>query len=254
MLALIRPRFVIYITQSHTGDSVYLSSPLSVSALQHNKIQRASVTLVDPWPPAQVLNRNSICQVKRMTIGMFWQCFIREEWRENHSGYCGGWGFRLWSLCGRFPLGPLHAPHRLHLPPQPLRDDEAGPGVRESRHIPAGKGEERRSCRTWTVLHHSLLGHHSDRRPQNHHIWRPAPGDPDQGLCVRTLLLGLMFISNINGNSTVAVDAVVYFKIFNPMNSVINVQNAHQSTRLLASTTLRNMLGTKNLHVRILLL
>ena len=63
-----------------------------------------------------------------------------------------------------------------------------------------------------------------------------------------------MFISNINDNSTVAVDAVVYFKIFNPMNSVINVQNAHQSTRLLASTTLRNMLGTKNLHVRILLL
>merc|ERR1712110_845042 len=47
---------------------------------------------------------------------------------------------------------------------------------------------------------------------------------------------------------TVAVDAVVYFKIFNPMNSVINVQNAHQSTRLLASTTLGNMLGTKNLH------
>ena len=49
-----------------------------------------------------------------------------------------------------------------------------------------------------------------------------------------------------------AVDAVVYFKIFNPMNSVINVQNASQSTRLLASTTLRNMLGTKNLHVRLL--
>merc|ERR1712045_966641 len=44
------------------------------------------------------------------------------------------------------------------------------------------------------------------------------------------------------------VDAVVYFKIFNPMNSVINVQNANQATRLLASTTLRNMLGTKNLH------
>ena len=35
------------------------------------------------------------------------------------------------------------------------------------------------------------------------------------------------------------------------MNSVINVQNASQSTRLLASTTLRNMLGTKNLHVNI---
>ena len=49
-----------------------------------------------------------------------------------------------------------------------------------------------------------------------------------------------------------AVDAVVYFKIFNPMNSVINVQNANQATRLLASTTLRNMMGTKNLHVRLL--
>jgi len=44
---------------------------------------------------------------------------------------------------------------------------------------------------------------------------------------------------------TVAVDAVVYFKVFNPMKSVVNVANASQSTRLLASTTLRNMLGTK---------
>merc|ERR1711868_156900 len=47
---------------------------------------------------------------------------------------------------------------------------------------------------------------------------------------------------------TVAVDAVVYFKVFNPMNSVINVASASQSTRLLASTTLRNILGTKALH------
>merc|ERR1712012_1179054 len=44
---------------------------------------------------------------------------------------------------------------------------------------------------------------------------------------------------------TVAVDAVVYFKVFNPMKSVVNVANASRSTRLLASTTLRNMLGTK---------
>ena len=49
---------------------------------------------------------------------------------------------------------------------------------------------------------------------------------------------------------TVAVDAVVYFKVFNPMKSVVNVANASQSTRLLASTTLRNMLGTKILAVR----
>uniref|UniRef100_A0A1I8IJL7 PHB domain-containing protein n=1 Tax=Macrostomum lignano TaxID=282301 RepID=A0A1I8IJL7_9PLAT len=46
---------------------------------------------------------------------------------------------------------------------------------------------------------------------------------------------------------TVAVDAVVYYRIFNPVISVINVENADRSTRLLAQTTLRNVLGTKNL-------
>jgi len=46
---------------------------------------------------------------------------------------------------------------------------------------------------------------------------------------------------------TVAVDAVVYYKINNPMYAVCNITNASQSTRLLASTTLRNALGTKTL-------
>lgn len=46
---------------------------------------------------------------------------------------------------------------------------------------------------------------------------------------------------------TVSVDAVVYYRISNPTVSVANVENAHHSTRLLAQTTLRNMLGTKNL-------
>lgn len=46
---------------------------------------------------------------------------------------------------------------------------------------------------------------------------------------------------------TVAVDAVVYYRIFNPITAVINVEDAHRSTHLLAQTTLRNVLGTKNL-------
>ena len=46
---------------------------------------------------------------------------------------------------------------------------------------------------------------------------------------------------------TVSVDAVVYFKISSPMAAVCNVNNAPQSTKLLASTTLRNILGTKTL-------
>ncbi|KAB7505574.1 Band 7 protein [Armadillidium nasatum] len=47
---------------------------------------------------------------------------------------------------------------------------------------------------------------------------------------------------------TVSVDAVVYYRVSNAVVSVANVENAHHSTRLLAQTTLRNMLGTKNLH------
>ena len=41
------------------------------------------------------------------------------------------------------------------------------------------------------------------------------------------------------------VDAVVYYHVFNAVVSVINVSNVHHATRLLAQTTLRNVLGTK---------
>ncbi|XP_030648290.1 erythrocyte band 7 integral membrane protein [Chanos chanos] len=46
---------------------------------------------------------------------------------------------------------------------------------------------------------------------------------------------------------TISVDGVVYFRVSDPILSVANVTNADYSTRLLAQTTLRNMLGTKNL-------
>ena len=46
---------------------------------------------------------------------------------------------------------------------------------------------------------------------------------------------------------TIAVDAVVYFRISNPISSVVNVEDATRSTKLLAQTTLRNVLGTKTL-------
>ena len=46
---------------------------------------------------------------------------------------------------------------------------------------------------------------------------------------------------------TVAVDAVVYFKIVTPLSTVLNVNNYNQSTQYLACTTLRNILGTKTL-------
>ncbi|KAJ3651899.1 hypothetical protein Zmor_017903 [Zophobas morio] len=46
---------------------------------------------------------------------------------------------------------------------------------------------------------------------------------------------------------TVTVDAVVYYRIQDPLNAVTKVTNYSNSTRLLAMTTLRNILGTRNL-------
>ncbi|CAL4068512.1 unnamed protein product, partial [Meganyctiphanes norvegica] len=46
---------------------------------------------------------------------------------------------------------------------------------------------------------------------------------------------------------TVAVDAVMYYRVANPMSAVCNVSNYRTSTSLLAQTTLRNCLGTKEL-------
>ncbi|CAF0899547.1 unnamed protein product [Brachionus calyciflorus] len=46
---------------------------------------------------------------------------------------------------------------------------------------------------------------------------------------------------------TITVDAVVYYRIFNPVLSVTNIENPQYSTKLLAATTLRNILGIKTL-------
>jgi erythrocyte band 7 integral membrane protein len=46
---------------------------------------------------------------------------------------------------------------------------------------------------------------------------------------------------------TVAVDGVVYCRIFDPIMSITNAEDAMRSTRLLAATTLRNILGCKTL-------
>ncbi|XP_036288771.1 stomatin [Pipistrellus kuhlii] len=46
---------------------------------------------------------------------------------------------------------------------------------------------------------------------------------------------------------TVSVDGVVYYRVQNAILAVANITNADSATRLLAQTTLRNVLGTKNL-------
>ena len=47
---------------------------------------------------------------------------------------------------------------------------------------------------------------------------------------------------------TIKVDAVVYYQIVNSMASVLNVADCSRSTRLMAATSLRNVLGTKTLY------
>ena len=39
----------------------------------------------------------------------------------------------------------------------------------------------------------------------------------------------------------------VYYRVFNPVVSIANVENSQESTRLLAQTSLRNVLGTNSL-------
>ncbi len=67
--------------------------------------------------------------------------------------------------------------------------------------------------------------------------------------CILLLLITYMLYWQIltKDSVTIAVDAVVYYRINNPMLSVIKVEDASRSTRLLAQTTLRNILGTKTL-------
>merc|ERR1740131_231408 len=46
---------------------------------------------------------------------------------------------------------------------------------------------------------------------------------------------------------TVFVDAIMYYQVYNATSCIANVDDYSQSTRLLAATTLRNILGTKTL-------
>ena len=46
---------------------------------------------------------------------------------------------------------------------------------------------------------------------------------------------------------TVFVNAIMYYKVRCPTSAVANVDDYSGSARLLAATTLRNVLGTKNL-------
>ena len=46
---------------------------------------------------------------------------------------------------------------------------------------------------------------------------------------------------------TIFVNAIMYYRVKDPISAVANVDDYSGSARLLAATTLRNVLGTRNL-------
>ena len=62
------------------------------------------------------------------------------------------------------------------------------------------------------------------------------------------IILSLICIKILTKDSvTVFVNAIMYYKVKDAISAVINVDDYSGSARLLAATTLRNVLGTKNL-------
>nr|XP_057935401.1 stomatin (EPB72)-like 3a [Doryrhamphus excisus] len=93
------------------------------------------------------------------------------------------------------------------------------------------------------------LGRITDRKPKGPGLFFVLPcTDNFVKVDLRTVSFDIPPQEILTKDSvTVCVDGVVYFRIQCPISSVANVSNAHSSTRLLAQTTLRNVLGTKNL-------
>ncbi|CAG5999997.1 stomatin (EPB72)-like 3a [Menidia menidia] len=93
------------------------------------------------------------------------------------------------------------------------------------------------------------LGRISDRKPKGPGLFFVLPcTDNFVKVDLRTISFDIPPQEILTKDSvTVSVDGVVYFRVHCPISSVANVSNAHSSTRLLAQTCLRNVLGTKNL-------
>lgn len=48
---------------------------------------------------------------------------------------------------------------------------------------------------------------------------------------------------------TITVNAVIYFCIYDPIDSLIQVDDVEEATRMIAKVTLRNIVGSKTLNV-----
>jgi erythrocyte band 7 integral membrane protein len=71
---------------------------------------------------------------------------------------------------------------------------------------------------------------------------------PQEVFALIILTFIIIFLKILTKDSvTVFVNAIMYYKVKDAISAVINVDDYSGSARLLAATTLRNVLGTKNL-------
>eukprot|EP00916_Digyalum_oweni_P010754 GHVL01017914.1.p1 GENE.GHVL01017914.1~~GHVL01017914.1.p1 ORF type:complete len:254 (+),score=31.94 GHVL01017914.1:387-1148(+) len=131
----------------------------------------------------------------------------------------------LW-LC---PDGHFTIPVCYHLPTLPVYVYQDCPGIRESCDLPTGSTSVRGAKGPGMFFILPCIDEYKkvDLRTVSFDV-------PPQEVLTRDSV-------------TVAVDAVVYYRVNDAVYSVNNVENAARSTQLLAATTLRNTLGTKAL-------
>lgn len=93
------------------------------------------------------------------------------------------------------------------------------------------------------------LGRLSSRKAKGPGIFFVIPcTDTVNKIDLRTITLDIPPQEILTKDSvTVRVDAVVFYRIYNPTMSIINVENANSATYYVSQTTLRNVLGTKKL-------
>ena len=138
----------------------------------------------------------------------------------------------------------LHPPDPGHAPLLSGVRGEGGAGVREGRHVPPGSPPVRGRQGTRGLLHYPLRGHRGDRGHEGAGVQCSSPRGEKCPQC-----LSLKFSPQIltKDSVTVYVSAIMWYKVKDATSAIANVDDYSGSAKLLAATTLRNVLGTRNL-------
>ena len=120
-------------------------------------------------------------------------------------------------------------------------------GIRKSRHLQTRPTSYRRGAGSRRLLCYSLCGCLREDWYAEPNFWNSASrGKFSWNLrcCMKSkVLLQILTKDSV----TVFVNAIMYYKVANAIHAVANVDDYGGSARLLAATTLRNVLGTMTL-------